>query len=177
MSVWCTSGVTDYADIERELTAAHLDQARLWVEVIGEWTEEAAEAAERAWEVSRRVGEHYLEARYEHDAQAAGFDVTRPVVEDDFDPVANEIESLRGSIAHHEALLKVFEDPHRALDLILAAQDDRAACTALSAHFDIAEEHASTMLLNLGSAGTISSRRGIQDSLDEAAARLRELGA
>ncbi|MDP3894299.1 hypothetical protein [Nocardioides sp.] len=169
--------MTDYDDLDRELTAAHLEQARRWVEVMGEWTAEAAEAAEQAWEFSQRVGERYLEARYEHEAQAAGFDVTPPVVEDDFDPQANEIENLRSSLAHQEALLRVFEDPHTALDLILAAEDDHAACTALSAHFAIAEEHASTVLLNLGGAGTISSRRSIQEAMEEATGRLRQLGS
>jgi hypothetical protein len=166
--------MTAYEDLDRELSTANLERARAEVEVLAEWSEEAAEAAERAWQMCNDVGER-SEARYEHEARAAGLDITRPVVEDDFDPAANEIERLRGVVGHHQALLKVFEDPHAALHLILNAEDEHAARRALAERFGITDDEAGTTLLNLGSVGMISKRRAIVDEYEETLARLEQL--
>lgn len=141
------------------------------------WTHEAAEAHERAWEACQHVGERYLEARYEREARVAGYDVTPPADEEVIDPAANEIESLRDSIAHFEAMLRVFEDPHTAFDIILNAEDTDEAQRALSEHFDFTEAQASETLANLSSAGTISNRRRLENAREEALTRPGQLGS
>jgi hypothetical protein len=169
--------MTEYVDLDRELTAANLNRARTSVEVMAEWSPQAAEAAEQAWEVCKRVGERYLEARYEHEALAAGLEIAPSVAEGDFDPTANEIENLRSLLAHCEAMLKVFEEPHLALDIILNAETDHEACTALSDQFDIAEAQAADVLMNLASAGTVSGRRKIEIERKVALHRLKQLAS
>jgi hypothetical protein len=63
---------SDFDALDKLLTEANLNRARTRRAFAESRTQESALADERAWAHAARVGDAYLDARYEYEAQRAG---------------------------------------------------------------------------------------------------------
>lgn len=168
----------DFEEMDRALTAANLERARTRSESADNWTQEVSDAHERAWEEASRIGELYLEARFEREAREAGLYVDPSVFEvpqAEVDPIAAEIRRARGELSIYDAIARALDDPHGALDAVLSADDQEAARAALRARYGFDNTQADAVMEIRYVVATLMHRRQIQQRLQELRDRLHDL--
>ena len=169
---------SDFEEMDRALTAANLKRARTRSESAEIGTREVADAHERAWEEASRIGELYLEARFEHEAREAGLYVDPSVFEvprAEVDPIAVEIRRAREELSIYDAIARALDDPHGALDVVLSADDPEAARAALRARYGFDDTQAGAVMEIRYLVATLTHRRQVQRRRQELLDRLHDL--
>lgn len=169
---------SDFEEMDRALTAANLKRARTRSESAENWTREVADAHERAWEEASRIGELYLEARFEREAREAGLYVDPSVFQvpqAEVDPIAVEIRQAREELSIYDAIARALDDPHGALDAVLSAEDPEAARAALRARYGFDDTQADAVMEIRYMVATLMHRRQIQQRLQELRDRIHDL--